>query len=75
VSDSVTRGGDGSQSGSDHHDQRCGRALSSYVPEQNPFIDDLTGLYGIPRDATSGHQIVADGSEPIEVICHETSRL
>jgi hypothetical protein len=25
-----------------------------YVPEKNPFVDELTGLYGIPRDAILG---------------------
>ena len=28
--------------------------MPHYVPEKNPFVDELTRLYGIPRDATLG---------------------
>src|SRR5262249_1281964 len=26
-------------------------AVPHYIPEKNPFIDELTGLYGIPKEA------------------------
>jgi hypothetical protein len=29
-------------------------SVPHYVPEKNPFVDELTHLYGIPRDATLG---------------------
>jgi hypothetical protein len=29
-------------------------AVPHYVPEKNPFVDELTGLYGIPREAILG---------------------
>jgi hypothetical protein len=31
-----------------------GQSVPHYAPEANPFVDELTKRYGVPRDATLG---------------------
>ena len=40
-----------------HHDIRgleAGESVPHYLPEKNPFVDEMTKTYGVPRDAVIG---------------------